>query len=58
MKGVYQHCSRKHLHCYLAEYDYRYNYRVKNGFNDTERADVALLGVVGKRLTYKIPNQK
>lgn len=58
MKGVYQHCSKKHLHRYLAEYDYRYNYRMKNGFNDAERADVALLGVVGKRLTYKIPNQR
>jgi len=22
MKGVYQHCSEKHLHRYLAEFDF------------------------------------
>jgi hypothetical protein len=25
MKGVYLHCSEKHLHRYLAEFDFRYN---------------------------------
>ena len=24
MKGVYQHCSEKHLHRYLSEFDFRY----------------------------------
>lgn len=57
MKGVYQHCGQRHLHRYLAEYDYRYNYRIKNGYNDEERADIALLGVVGKRLTYQRAGQ-
>jgi transposase-like protein len=28
MKGVYQHCSEKHLHRYLAEFDFRYSNRV------------------------------
>ena len=41
---------------YLAEYDYRYNYRLKNGFDDTERADALLLVVAGKRLTYQRAN--
>ena len=27
MKGVYQHCAEKHLHRYLAEFDFRYNNR-------------------------------
>lgn len=27
MTGVYQHCDEKHLHRYLAEYDFRYNHR-------------------------------
>jgi ISXO2-like transposase domain len=27
-RGVYQHCSEKHLHRYLAEFDFRYNTRV------------------------------
>jgi hypothetical protein len=25
MKGVYQHCGEKHLHRYLAEFDFRYS---------------------------------
>lgn len=55
MKGVYQHCKKDNLHRYLAEYDFRYNYRAKNEFTDAQRTDVALLGVVGKRLTYQRP---
>jgi hypothetical protein len=27
MKGVYQHCKEKHLHRYLAEFDFRYSPR-------------------------------
>ena len=52
MKGVYQHCKEKHLHRYLAEFDFRYSNRVRLGVNDVERADRALKGIVGKRLTY------
>ena len=25
MKGIYQHCSEKHLHRYLSEFDFRYS---------------------------------
>jgi transposase-like protein len=53
MKGVYQHCSEKHLHRYLAEFDFRYNNRVALGVGDVERTDEAIRGVVGKRLTYR-----
>lgn len=53
MKGVYQHCGEQHLHRYLAEYEFRYNNRIGNGVDDRERADIALAGIVGKRLTYK-----
>jgi transposase-like protein len=52
MKGVYQHCGEKHLHRYLAEFDFRYSNRVKLGVCDAERADRTLRGAVGKRLTY------
>ncbi|NAZ36160.1 IS1595 family transposase [Rubellimicrobium sp. CFH 75288] len=52
MKGTYQHCAKKHLHRYLAEFDFRYNNRVANGVVDGERTARALLGVIGKRLTY------
>lgn len=53
MKGVYQHCSKKHLHRYLAEFDFRYSNRSALGCEDQERAVRAVLGVVGKRLTYQ-----
>jgi transposase-like protein len=52
-KGIYQHCEEKHLHRYPAEYDFRYNNRVRLGVDDIERASRALAGVVGKRLTYR-----
>ena len=53
MKGVYQHCSEKHLHRYVAEFDFRYNNRVKLGVDDQQRTGNALRGIVGKRLTYR-----
>lgn len=56
MRGVYQHCGEKHLHRYLAEYDFRYNNRSKLGIEDGERAAIAVKGAAGKRLTYRNPN--
>jgi transposase-like protein len=53
MKGTYQHCSKDHLHRYLAEFDFRYSERAKLGVSDSERADKALKGISGKRLTYR-----
>ena len=53
MKGIYQHCSEKHLHRYLAEFDFRYNNRVALGVGDQGRTATALRGIVGKRLKYK-----
>jgi hypothetical protein len=58
MKGVYQHCSEKHLHRYLAEFDFRYNNRVALGVNDDVRADKALKGIKGKRLTYRPTDER
>ena len=34
MKGIFQHCSEKHLHRYLAEFDFRYNQRTALGYSD------------------------
>jgi transposase-like protein len=53
MTGVYQHCDEKHLHRYLAEFDFRHSNRAKLGVDDATRADRALVGVKGKRLTYR-----
>ena len=53
MRGIYQHCGENHLERYLAEFDFRYSNRVSLGYDDTARADEALQGVSGKRLTYR-----
>jgi transposase-like protein len=56
MKGVYQHCGEKHLHRYLAEFDFRYNNRTALGVDDVERTAKIAKGIAGKRLTYRLPH--
>jgi hypothetical protein len=51
--GTFHHVSEAHLHRYLSEFDFRYNTRVALGVDDTRRAEAALQGVKGKRLTYE-----
>lgn len=51
--GIYQHVDKKHLDRYLAEFDFRQNTRAKLGYNDEQRASIALQGFSGKRLTYE-----
>lgn len=53
MRGVYQHCAKKHLHRYLAEFDFRYSNRAALGCEDQERMARAVAGIIGKRLTYQ-----
>lgn len=53
MKGVYQHCKEKHLHRYLAEFDFRHNARKGLGVDDETRAAKMVKGARGKRLTYR-----
>lgn len=53
MRGIYQHCGQQYLHRYLAEFDFRYSNRSGRGTEDRERADIALKGIAGKRLTYR-----
>lgn len=53
MRGIYQHCGQQHLHRYVAEFDFRYSNRSALGIEDEERTDIALRGIVGKRLTYR-----
>ena len=56
MRGVYQHCREKHLHRYLAEYDFRFNHRIALGYDDGARAALAVKGSEGRRLTYRQPD--
>ena len=58
MKGVYQHCGKQHLHRYLAEFDFRYSNRIAVGVDDEARAQIALEGVIGRRLTYRSTGQR
>lgn len=55
MRGVYQHCTEKHLQRYLTEFDFRYNHR---DISDFERAEISFKGADGKRLTYRRTNDK
>lgn len=48
--GTYHHMSEAHLARYTGEFDFRYNTRT---ISDAQRADLALQGIVGKRLTYR-----
>ena len=50
LNGTYHHVSKRHLHFYLSEFDFRYNSR---DVSDTDRALEALLGADGKRLMYR-----
>jgi transposase-like protein len=51
--GVYHHVSETHLDRYAAEFDFRYNHRSALGVSDAERAEKAVSGIAGKRLTYR-----
>jgi transposase-like protein len=53
MVGIYQHVESQHLHRYVAEFDFRQNTRERLGINDVQRAEIALKGFKGKRLTYQ-----
>jgi hypothetical protein len=53
MRGIYQHCDERHLHRYLAEFDFRYSNRIALGVDDDARTARAVEGAVGKRLTYR-----
>jgi len=56
MKGVYQHCSKQHLHRYAAEFEFRYNHRAALEIDDTMPAKAILKDAEGKRLTYRRPD--
>ena len=53
LNGTFHSVSERHLQRYATEFDFKWNYRSANGFNDVERADATLKGIAGKRLTYR-----
>jgi hypothetical protein len=58
MVGTYQRVSAYHLHRYVAEFDFRQSTRERLGYTDTMRAEAALQGFVGKRLTYETTSRQ
>jgi ISXO2-like transposase domain len=50
--GTFHNVSRKHLHRYVAEFDFRWNARK---VDDCERLALAVRSAEGKRLRYKQP---
>jgi transposase-like protein len=56
--GTYHHVSARHLKRYLGEFDFRHNERAALGTDDAKRAKKAVVGIAGKRLTYRQPNQR
>jgi hypothetical protein len=51
--GTFHHVSEAHLQRYVNEFDFRFSNRESLGINDIERANAALKGISGKRLTYR-----
>ena len=52
INGVYHHVGKGHIGRYLDEFAFRYDHRK---VSDGARAQLAMLGAEGKRLTYKQP---
>ena len=52
--GIFHQLSKKHLHRYCSEFEFRWNHRK---VTDGERMVAAIKGVVGKRLFYVQPGE-
>lgn len=60
--GTFHHLSEQHLQRYMHEFDFRYTHRERRvkiagkwqkvGPNDSQRAELLLKGIGGRRLTY------
>ena len=53
---MYHFCGEQHLQRYLNEFSFRYSNRSGVGVDDAMRAELALRGIGGKRLTYRQPH--
>ncbi len=51
--GTFHSVSEQHLQRYCVEFDFRWNYRMSQGYSDMDRANEALKSITGKRLTYR-----
>lgn len=52
LTGTFHSVSEQHLQRYATEFDFRWNYRIKTGYDDVQRTKMLLANIGGKRLTY------
>jgi transposase-like protein len=55
--GTFHSVSEKHLQRYVDKFAFRWNTRSSLGIEDNERANLAMKGASGKRLTYRRPDE-
>jgi hypothetical protein len=48
--GSFHHISKQHLDRYCDEFSFRWDHR---SITDSKRAEIAIQGAEGKRLTYR-----
>jgi len=53
LMGTFHSVSEQHLQRYAHEFDFRWNYRIKTGYDDVQRQQMILMNIAGKRLTYR-----
>lgn len=53
LHGTFHSVSEQHLQRYCTEFDFRWNYRIKTGYDDLQRTQMLLANIGGKRLTYR-----
>jgi transposase-like protein len=56
LHGTFHSVSEQHLQRYATEFDFRWTYRIKTGYDDAQRTQMLLTHIGGKRLMYKQPN--
>ena len=57
LRGIFHHVGEQQLPRFVAEFDFCWNFCVKSGLNDRERAEALLSQIGGKRLMYRRPLQ-
>jgi hypothetical protein len=55
--GTFHAVSERHLQRYVTEAAFKWNHRIKLGFDDASRANEAIKGAANKRLYYNQPRQ-
>ena len=52
LNGTFHSVSERHLQRYATEFDFKWNFRSANGFNDVDRANVTLRAIGGVQASH------